>query len=246
MEPAQDEDDLYDLLHDEIAASRSRPRPGGAEDDEEQRQDTKVRATHPHPHHPRLRATPAQRAARWWRAAAEAGAGGEDGAVRRAAAAGRRPAVAGEPRRPPHGPAAAPCEPGPPAPGQEADAHEGDARRQHLVALQDGGRRDRAERRAEQGAERPVRPPGPLAPPRRSAAAAQVPSGDGLRAARRPVLAPPRPPEKDRWDGHAEQVTHAQWATERRPQSADGKRSRRAPRTRAARAARDTAPTAEY
>ena len=52
MEPAQDEDDLYDLLHDEIAASRSRPRPGGAEDDEEQRQDTKVRATHPHPHHP--------------------------------------------------------------------------------------------------------------------------------------------------------------------------------------------------
>ena len=47
MEPAQDEDDLYDLLHDEIAASRSRPRPGGAEDDEEQRQDTKVRATHP-------------------------------------------------------------------------------------------------------------------------------------------------------------------------------------------------------
>ena len=107
MEPAQDEDDLYDLLHDEIAASRSRPRPGGAEDDEEQRQDTKVRATHPRPHHPRLRATPAQRAARWWRAAAEAGAGGEDGAVRRAAAAGRRPAVAGEPRRRPHGPAAA-------------------------------------------------------------------------------------------------------------------------------------------
>jgi len=47
MEPAQDEDDLYDLLHDEIAASRSRPRPGGAEDDEGQRQDTKVRATPP-------------------------------------------------------------------------------------------------------------------------------------------------------------------------------------------------------
>ena len=45
--PAQDEDDLYDLLHDEIAASRSRPRPGGAEDDEGQRQDTKVRATPP-------------------------------------------------------------------------------------------------------------------------------------------------------------------------------------------------------
>ena len=166
MEPAQDEDDLYDLLHDEIAASRSRPRPGGAEDDEEQRQDTKVRPAPPPPHP--LRASPRpQRAARWWRAAAEAGVGGEDGAVRRAAAAGRRSAVAGEPRRRPHCCCCA-GEPGPPAPGQEADAHEGDARRQHLVALQDGGRRDRAEGRAEQGAERPVRPPGPLAPPERA------------------------------------------------------------------------------